>query len=408
MVALGAAALVPLALSRPAPRAPRPTERAPLAPRVGGVAEAASSPPPARPLGAGSAKPGLPSMQRLDPRRTNRSPFQAPGRPRVVWTFPMNGPIATAPVVAGGLVIVASLAGKVAAVTLDGKERWSRDLGERIYGAPLAQGERVRVGVDRGKMITLDAATGQVRATLDVDGDADTAPAPTPDGGFVFAAGRVAYGARADSTVRWRYKHRRKLYAAPAVGADGTSYFSAQGGAVLALGPEGELRWKTQLKSDADAGLAVGEDGSVLVGTDGGEVVALAPEDGKIRWHTALGGFVRGGLAVARDGAVLASSYGPAPVVAALDGKSGGELWRFPIRGTGAREFGIHGAPLEDAEGTLVFGAQDDTLYGLSPEGQLRWKLQLGGDIDGTVVLADALLLVGCGDGNLYALGEGG
>jgi outer membrane protein assembly factor BamB len=320
----------------------------------------------------------------------------------------MGAPIAAAPAVAEGLVIVTSLGGKVAAVTLDGKERWSRELGDRIYGAPLAQGGLVRVGVDGGKLVTLDARTGQVKATLEVDGDADTAPAPTQDGGFVFAAGKIAYGARRDGTVRWRYKHRRKLYAAPAVGDDGTAYFGAQGGAVLAIAPDGELRWKAALGSDADAGLSVRDDGTVLAGNDGGEVVALAPRDGAIRWRAALGGFVRGALAVGRDGAVLASTYGPAPAVVALDGASGSELWRFPVRGTGSREFGVHGAPLEDAEGTLIFGAQDDVLRALTPEGTERWKLQLGGDIDGTAVLTEELLLVGCGDGHLYALGEGG
>lgn len=346
-------------------------------------------------------------MQRLDPRRTNRSPYKAPSHPHVVWTFHMNAPIATNPTIADGAAIITSLDGRVTAVSLDGKERWSRNFNGRIYGTPLVQGELIRVGVDGGKLMTLEARTGKTKTTLEVDGDADTAPAPTPDGGFVFAAGRIAYGARRDSTIRWRYKHRRKLYASPAVAPDGTAYFGAQGGAIFAISPEGTLRWKTALGSDADAGLALGEDGSILAGTDSGEVVALAPNDGKIRWRTAVGGFVRGGLSVARDGAVLVSSYGPTPAVFALDNKSGRELWRFGIQGTGSREFGIHGSPIEDAEGTLLFGAQDDILYALSPEGILRWRLQLGGDIDGALALTEDLLLVGCGDGNLYALGEG-
>jgi outer membrane protein assembly factor BamB len=42
-------------------------------------------------------------------------------------------------------------------------------------------------------------------------------------------------------------------------------------------------------------------------------------------------------------------------------------------------------------------------LRALMPEGTERWKLQLG-DIDGTAVLTEGLLLVGCADGHLYAL----
>ena len=36
----------------------------------------------------------------------------------------------------------------------------------------------------------------------------------------------------------------------------------------------------------------------------------------------------------------------------------------FAIKGTGAKEFGIHGGPLEDADGALYFGAQDDAEDG--------------------------------------------
>ena len=52
-----------------------------------------------------------------------------------------DGAIAAPPVVSGGLVIAASLGGKLSAVSFAGAERWSVDLGERVYSGPLLLGD---------------------------------------------------------------------------------------------------------------------------------------------------------------------------------------------------------------------------------------------------------------------------
>jgi outer membrane protein assembly factor BamB len=309
-------------------------------------------------------------------------------------------------VVAGSLLIVASLSGKVSALTLDGSVRWTVELGERIYGSPLVSGDLVHVGVDKGKLVTLQASNGAVRARLDVDGDADTAPAPLPGGGAVFAAGKTLYALKPDGAVRFRYKLRRKVFSSPAVADDGAIAFGCQDDALHVLSPTGDERFRLPLGADVDASPSIGDDGTIYVGSDEGEVVAVRP-DGSRRWRQQVGGYVRGPLSVARDGAVLASTYGPAPAVVALDPGDGHELFRFGVRGTGAREFGIHGAPIEDAEGTLIFGAQDDRIYALSPDGKLVWKLEVGGDVDAAIVLAaDGVLYAGSEDGKLYAVRE--
>src|SRR5689334_16853667 len=48
-----------------------------------------------RPSGRVSA--GPPCMLHLDPRRTNRSPFEGPTVPTVAWIFDTGGPIEAAP-----------------------------------------------------------------------------------------------------------------------------------------------------------------------------------------------------------------------------------------------------------------------------------------------------------------------
>jgi outer membrane protein assembly factor BamB len=371
----------------PAPTSVSPASSAPAAPPTGKVAS------------------GPPGMIHLDAHHTNRSPFAGPRTPSVAWTFDAGGPIEAAPAVtADGTIVVASLGGKLTLLDASGHAKFSTDLGDRAYASPLVTPDGIFVGSDADRFFALDAKGG-VRWKLDTDGDADTGAALAPWGGIVFAAGRMVYAVRPNGNVLWRVKTRRKTFASPAVGDDGTVYFGSQDNHVYAVAQDGKTRWRTDVEADADGAPAIADDGTVYVGTDKGELLALAPGDGAIRWRRAVGGFVRGTLSVARDGTILAGTYGPAPRVVALEPEHGELRWSFAIQGTGAPEFGIHGAPVEDAEQRLYFGAQDDFVYALARDGALLWKLKTGGDVDAPVVIApDGTLLVGSDDGKLYAV----
>ncbi|HEU4533852.1 MAG TPA: PQQ-binding-like beta-propeller repeat protein [Polyangiaceae bacterium] len=350
-------------------------------------------------------RPGPPSMLHLDARRTNRSPFAAPRRPRIAWTYDTGGPVVAAPAVVGDRVVVASLSGRLAALGPDGRPAWTLELGERLYGSPLALGELLLVGLDGGALVAIDAATGARRWKLSTDADADTAPAPLADSA-VFAAGSQLIALRRDGAVRWRYKARKKIFASPAVADDGTVIVGDQAHRVTALRPDGKMRWAFDAGADVDAAPVVGE-GVVYVGTDGAEVVALDLATGAPRWRRAVGGKVRGPLSLGRDGTVFAGTYGPDPALVAL-APDGAPRWRFVVARGASAEVGVHGAPLEDRQGALVFGAHDDAVYALSAGGQLAWRLALGGDVDATVVLAaDGRLYAGGGDGLLYAIVDG-
>ena len=53
----------------------------------------------------------------------------------------------------------------------------------------------------------------------------------------------------------------------------------------------------------------------------------------------------------------------------------------------------------------MLFGSQDDRLYALDRNGQHRWSVELGGDVDSSPVLApDGTIYVGSDDRKLYAL----
>jgi outer membrane protein assembly factor BamB len=382
-----------------------------------------SGPPGAKPggpvgLGAGpppqdAAVPRGTSMLHGDARHTHRSAGRVTtSTPAIAWTRDVGGPI-EAQVTASPdeqTLYVASLGGTLTALARgDGSVRWSLALGDRIYGAPLvADDGTIYVGSDAMKFSAI-TPEGKVKWSLDTDGDADSGAAMTTDGAVVFAAGRMVYAVTAAGYVRWRFAARRKVYTAPAIGAQGRIFFGSQDHHLYALGPDGRLAWSVDLGGDVDGAPAIDDRGAVFAGTDGDEVVRVDPDDGRVVWRANVGGYVRGTLSVARNGDVLAGIYGPRPRAARLRPDDGTVRGDFPVQGTGARDFGVHGGALEDASGTLIFGAQDDAVYAVDASGKLLWRFAAGGDVDApATLLDDGTLVIGSDDGSVRAFRPSG
>jgi len=299
---------------------------------------------------------------------------------------------------------VSTLSGNVVALSREnGSRRWSASLGDRVYATPLVHDDgTIYVGTDAQKLVAL-SPKGETIFRLETGGEADTAPVFAKDGTVVFAAGKDVYAVRRGGDVAWRFTAKRKVFTAPAITEDGLVVVGSQDHHVHAIGAGGVLAWSVDLGADVDGGAAIGDDGSIYVGTDAGDVVKLDGQ-GHVGWRTAVGGFVRGSLSIARNGDVLAGTYGPVPRVVRLS-PDGAIRGAFAIRGTGAREFGIHGGPLEDEDGVLYFGAQDDAVYAVGSDGAPRWRLETGGDVDAPLtMLSDGSLVVPSEDGTVTLL----
>lgn len=372
----------------------------------------ASSPPGSlgRPPFAGAEKsatvPPHPTAVHGDVRRTHRARGRGPKSPEVRWTYVSGAPIVTQVVAdrEGRRLAVGDLSGRVSVLDRAGKRLWGAELGAPIYGAPTwLDRERLIVGVDGGALVCLRDG-GERVWKLDLDADVDTAPAITEDGRIVVAAGAHVLATDATGRIVWRYRAPKKVFTAPAIGKDGPIVVGSQDGSVIALGEDGALLWRTELGADVDGGPAITDDGAIIVGTDAGEIVRLT-RSGEVTWRRSVGGYVRGPISVGRDGDVLSGVYGPTPRVVRV-GPGGQLLGSFAVQGTGAKEFGIHGGPLEDADGTLYFGAQDDRVYAIERSGRQRWLFRTGGDVDAPLtLLEDGTLVVPSADGRVYALG---
>lgn len=354
---------------------------------------------------ADDASYGAPRMMHGGPRRLHRSSAHGPRAAIVGWRVRLDGPIAAQVTVSpdGATLYAATLGGSVVALSRsDGTQRWSRSLGDRVYATPLVDDDKsIYVGTDAKKFVRL-SPNGEVVFRLDTDGDADTAAVLGKDGTIIFAAGKSVYAVRRGGDLAWRFAAKAKVFTAPAVTNEGLVVFGSQDHRVYALTPAGTLAWSVDLGADVDGSPVVGDDGSIYVGTDAGDVVKVAASG--VVWRAPVGGFVRGPLSMARNGDVLVGTYGPAPrlVSVAPDGRVD---VLFAIGGTGAREFGIHGGPLEDADGNLYFGAQDDAAYAIDANGAPRWRYPTSGDIDAPLtLLPDGSLVVPSEDGTVTLL----
>jgi len=340
------------------------------------------------------------------PRRAHRAEARGPRAAKVGWRARVDGPVAAQVTSSpdGAALYAATLGGSIVALArADGSTLWSVELGDRAYTTPLVREDgTIYVGTDAKKLVAI-SPTGKVVFRLETDGEADTSPVFGKDGTVVFAAGKQVYAARRGGDLAWRFAAKGKVFTAPAVTDDGLVIVGSQDDHVYAIAPGGGLSWTVDLGADVDGAAAIADDGSIYVGTDAGDVVKLDAK-GHVVWRTPVGGFVRGALAIARNGDVLAGTYGPAPRVVRVSSE-GPILGAFAIRGTGAREFGIHGGPLEDADGALYFGAQDDAVYAVAPDGTLRWRFETGGDVDGALsMLSDGSLVVPSEDGTVTLL----
>jgi len=340
------------------------------------------------------------------PHHLHRSSGHGPRAIKVGWRTNVGGPVAAQVTTSpdGQTLYVATLSGSVVALAReDGTKRWTTVLGERVYSTPLVHEDgTLYVGSDAKKLVALNPE-GTVLWRLEVDGEADSGAVLGKDGTIVFAAGNFVHSVRRGGDLAWRYAAKDKIFTAPAVTDEGLVIVGSQDDRVHAIGPGGVLAWSTDLGADVDGAAVIGDDGAVYVGTDKGEVVRLG-ERGKVSWRTGVGGYVRGVLSLARNGDVLAGTYGPVPRVVRL-GPEGTIRGAFAVRGTGAKEFGIHGGPLEDADGVLFFGAQDDAAYAIERDGSVRWRFETGADVDAPLtMLPDGSLVVASEDGTITML----
>ncbi|MGH2670662.1 MAG: PQQ-binding-like beta-propeller repeat protein, partial [bacterium] len=204
----------------------------------------------------------------------------------------------------------------------------------------------------------------------------------------------------------WTFQTGGPVFSSPALGQDGTIYFGSLDGAVYAVGPKGDLAWRFATGDAVWSSPAI-SGATVLVGSSDDTVYGLASRTGEVRFARRLGACgespakgpdatrcdADGPPAVGTDGTIWVGADG-------LYGLSRDGQLRVSVATAH-----VFGGPAVAPGGRVYFGAQDDRLRAVEPDGRLVWEFRAGDDIDSTpAVLPDGGVVFGSDDDRVYAL----
>ena len=131
-----------------------------------------------------------------------------------------------------------------------------------------------------------------------------------------------------------------------------------------------------------------------------GTASAVGPTRGRIRWRRVLEGNVTPGPVVGTDGTIYAASN--AGVLHALDPGTGADRWTFD--GGGAYGSDLSTSPAVLADGTILWPGPRNMLFGLAPDGRLKWSASFAGMVLSPAVATDGAVYVASMDGKLTRL----
>jgi len=318
---------------------------------------------------------------------------------RLAWLRRLDGFVSNrAPTIGPDGTIYASSSAQFWAIGSDGAEKWSAPTG---YFVPA---------------ITADGALHFGTSKLDLSGatvwrfsEAGRLQFPVlSPTGILYAMKRegdvVALLAvdATDGELLWEYRTtaRPPVFSWPALGGQGTIYFSVPEGILHAVAPDGDLIWSSRPGGILSLAVSpiVATDGTIYLGSLDHHLYALSPEDGRLRWSLDLGYEVQASAALGEDGTIYQTA---GPMVYAIS-PEGEVRWSW----TTDLAFPATGSPVVASNGTVYVGDRRG-LLAIGPGGELLWDFSTELAVDAAPAIGlDGTVYVAAGDSTLYAIRE--
>jgi len=273
----------------------------------------------------------------------------------VKWTFKTSGPIVASPVVADGVVYIASLGTNLYAIDEEtGKEKWNFKSRMGIASTPAVADGILYFVSSAGSLAALDIADGKPKWVFPTEYERrfeaknlhgyPPAAQTIPDAWDVFTSspavfsGKVYFGSgdgnvyaldAKSGVLQWKFATGDVVHASPAV-VNGVVYIGSWDSVLYALDAEsGQPRWTFQAGKDHAVHNQEGfqsspavVDGTVYVGCRDAHVYALDAATGRKKWdYPTSKSWVIGTPAV-RDGVVYVGTSDSSRFMA-LDAKTG-------------------------------------------------------------------------------------
>ncbi len=244
------------------------------------------------------------------------------------------------------------------------------------YATPLLSDGSLYVGLysyerpRQGKMLALDASSGQKRWEYPVEGSiGSVVGSPSVAGGTVIfgSEDHNVYALDANNgQLKWRFSTDHKVWAGVTLDLEGTAYIASLDHSLYALSvDDGSLRW--QFTSEAPiASAPLYANGTVYIGSGDNKLYAVDASSGTQRWVFESNSWVWGSPYLAQGTLYFGTL---ANEVYAVDASTGQPSWAEPFKTAGP----VSAAPTISGD-VLIIPAQDGRVYGLDPStGTQRW-----------------------------------
>ena len=331
------------------------------------------------------------------------------------------------PVVSGGRVFTLDAQSVVTATSTSGGTLWQADLrpprdqaGDATGGGIAVSGNTVYIAIGYGVLAALDAATGAVRWTQQLDASASGSPTVSGDLVYVTAGDNTGWAVnRNDGTVAWQIgasDDTNNILGAPAPAlTDDLAIFAFGSGEVQAVFRQGGLsRWDASVLgkrpgralsnvSDVTAAPVVFGD-RVYLGNQSGRIVALDVNSGARLWSAREG--ATGPVWPVGDSVFAVSDLNELLRLDAADGAKiwGAELPNFTQRKPKKQSRIVtHNGPIV-AGGRVILASGDGALRSYDPaNGALVGSVEIPGGATTAPVVAGQTLYVVSSKGQLLA-----
>jgi outer membrane protein assembly factor BamB len=273
---------------------------------------------------------------------------------------------------------------------------------------------------------------------LNIKLTAGSAPSIATDGTFYVGnyLDKNLYAFNPDGTIKWKFRSKSPIWESPAIGNDGSIYFSSDifyaldkegklkwtlpnGGAtspvlgndgtiydisfnqIFALNNNGSIKWFGTFSSNTVGCPALGLDGSIYLGCIDGIFYAINT-DGSLKWKYETGSKINTTPAIGLDGSIY---FGDANGILYAINTDGSLKWKYK---TGSAIKIIPGpSPVIGLDGSIYFGDANGILYAINTDGSLKWKYKSGSAINFTPCI-DKNSTIFFGSDKLYAINKDG
>jgi outer membrane protein assembly factor BamB len=318
----------------------------------------------------------------------------AQSAPTNLWTLRLPGYVAdSSPAIAAdGTIYQAGFAGKMRAITPQGKVKWVFKINSEIKSSPaIADDGTIYFGARDRKFYAV-TPHGKLKWTFPTGAWIDSSPAIAGDGTIYFGSWDAnLYALNSNGSKKWVFATSNIVVSSPAIGKDGTLYFGSHDKKLYALKPDGSLLWSFTSGAPIISSPAINSDGTIYFTSTDGNLYALRP-DGSELWRLHTGGATESSPVLDEKGN-LYLAVNKIGISVGSDGKMQRKYNYSPVL--------IDASPAVAADGEIYFAAPWRTLRAYQPNSPELWHIDTAANLvaspvignDGTVYVSDGQFL---------------